>query len=201
RGRIVDLDQTPIRVLQFRKIPSRESSRRHRGELVGGPRAELEIVQVKKEKRPVLENGAANAAPVLILAVDRSRPLIKITRIEDVIAEKLVQAPVKIIGSRPDGKSFYASAGISEFSRIATGCDRELLEGIRGKCENTGVAAYFGDRHAETVELNFLRQSLAAIDVGIEGAAGCSRGEKDERFRGPASGGVQGQVDEGLGIH
>src|SRR5437667_602406 len=115
RGRIVDLDQTSIRVLQLRKIPCLEGSRRHRGNLVGGPRAELEIVQVKEEKRPVLENGSANAAPILILAVDRSRPLITITGIEDDIAEKLVQAPVKIIGSRLDGKPFYASAGISEF--------------------------------------------------------------------------------------
>src|SRR5262249_45935693 len=149
---------------------------RHRCNRVLRPSTQLVPVQVREEEGPVLAfiqlgeiDRAAYASAEFVFVMDGRTGIEESAGIEDVIAEKFIQVAVKFVRSGLDDEALDAAAGIAELGRVAARQDRHLLDGIRRKSERARVALYFGDLRTHSIYLHFLRERLAAIDVGVEG--------------------------------
>jgi hypothetical protein len=202
RGRIINLNQVPLVIAKRRKVSPPELSSRNGSGLVGRPRAKFEVVDVKKEETPVLTvvklgypNWTAQAAAVFILAIHGARRIKESARIEFVVPKIFVTRTMELVGAGTNDEPLDSSAGVSEFSRITGRREREFLYGVGRQRQYARISAHFRGSHAQTLNLDFLGEGLAAVYVGIESISCCSGSKKYERFRGAAAAGAYGQVD------
>src|SRR5262249_23585703 len=104
--------------------------------------AHPEALVVDEVEGMVLANRSARAAAKLVLAVFRLRCAGNETercRVHLVVAEKLIQAAVKLIGSGLRNKIDHASRGTSDLSSIQTGLNAELGQCFDGWPDDGGT--------------------------------------------------------------
>ncbi len=139
--------------------------------------------------------------------MNRGSSVEETARVESVIAQELIQISMVGVRSRLDDVLLDPTARVAEFSRIAAGHNRHFQDGVRRKRQVARVALHFGDQSAHAIDLHFLRERWAAVDVRVEGAVarpgvppGVTPGDRKIKFSGALSRACGGEREINVGL-